>query len=286
MIAFPAEALGALFAQPPREIIPVDRGGTESGRWIVRADSGSAFVKCADTPMKRGWLRDEMRAYAGIRGTFMPRLLGSGETPALTWLAIEDLSGAAWPPPWSPAKVRAVRAALAELAAHPHLPGAPRLQDLREGLAGWTRIAADPGPFLSLGMASRAWLDRALPVLLRAEAAAVLDGPALLHCDVRSDNLCFVGDRAVLVDWNWACIGNPAFDLGFWASSLHAEGGPPPEDLLGHQPEVAAFVAGYFAANAGIPANPVPQRVRDLQRFQLTAALPWAVRALGLTPAA
>lgn len=286
MIAFPAGALGALFAQPPREIIPVDRGCTESGRWIVRTDAGSAFVKCADTPMKRGWLRDEVRAYAGIRGTFMPRLLGSGETPALTWLAIEDLSAAAWPPPWTPARVRAVQAALGELAAHPHPAGLPRLEGHREGLAGWKRIAADPGPFLSLRMASRAWLHRSLPVLLRAEAAAVLDGPDLLHCDVRSDNLCFAGDRAILVDWNWTCVGNAKFDVGFWAPSLHAEGGPPPEDVVGREPEVAAFVAGYFAANAGIPANPVPQRVRDLQRLQLVTALPWAVRALGLTPAA
>jgi thiamine kinase-like enzyme len=53
----------------------------------------------------------------------------------------------------------------------------------------------------------------------------------LLHFDVRSDNVCFAGDRAVLVDWNWAAIGNPVMDVAARLPSLHAEGGPPPEEI-------------------------------------------------------
>ena len=67
---------------------------------------------------------------------------------------------------------------------------------------------------------------------MAAEAEAVLDGTDLLHLDVRSDNLCFVGSRAVLVDWNWACRGNGLVDLAGWVPSLHAEGGPLPESCL------------------------------------------------------
>jgi hypothetical protein len=49
-------------------------------------------------------------------------------------------------------------------------------------------------------------------------------------------------------------------------------------------PEVAAWVAGFFAARAGLPVIPDAPRVRVVQRQQLETALPWAARALGLPP--
>ena len=52
-------------------------------------------------------------------------------------------------------------------------------------------------------------------------------GEAFLHLDVRSDNICIADGRAVLVDWNWASLGNPRVDLAFWLPSLSHEGGPP-----------------------------------------------------------
>ena len=63
----------------------------------------------------------------------------------------------------------------------------------------------EPAPFLRLGLCSAAWLVHTIPALVAAEAGAQLVGEELVHCDVRSDNLCFVGDRVVFVDWNWAC---------------------------------------------------------------------------------
>ena len=30
----------------------------------------------------------------------------------------------------------------------------------------------------------------------------------------------------MLVDWNWAGLGNPLVDLAFWLPSLFMEGGP------------------------------------------------------------
>ncbi|MEZ4240454.1 MAG: phosphotransferase [Myxococcota bacterium] len=86
-------------------------------------------------------------------------------------------------------------------------------------------------------------------------------GDALLHLDVRSDNLCLLPDRVVLVDWNHAVRGNPAVDLAFWAPSLRLEGGPAPEALVG-DPSLAALVAGFFAAHAGLPEIPHAPRVR------------------------
>lgn len=143
-------------------------------------------------------------------------------------------------------------------------------------------MAADPAPLLSVGLCSSGWLDRALPVLLEAAAQASLDGDALLHMDVRSDNLCLRGDRALLLDWNLAAAGNPDVDVAFWLPSLHAGGGPPPEDVATVPPALAAFVAGFFACRAGLPDIPVAPRVRHVQRVQLAPALPWAARLLDL----
>jgi aminoglycoside phosphotransferase (APT) family kinase protein len=86
----------------------------------------------------------------------------------------------------------------------------PRVEDDRERLTdGWRRIASDPAPFLSLGVCSETWLEAALEALTRATEAAPIEGDALLHLDVRSDNVCIRDRSAVLVDWNQACVGNP-----------------------------------------------------------------------------
>lgn len=92
----------------------------------------------------------------------------------------------------------------------------PSLADDAHEFHGWREIGADPAGFLSLGFASAAWLSRALPRLIEAEQAIRLDGDALVHMDIRSDNLCFHGDRTLLVDWNWARRGNPAYDRIGW----------------------------------------------------------------------
>ena len=84
----------------------------------------------------------------------------------------------------------------------------------------------------------------------------------------------------MLLDWNHARIGNAAFDVAFWLPSLVLEGGPDPESF--GVDEVAVFVAGFFAAQAGLPAPDGAPRVRGFQRAQLEVALPWACKVLGL----
>lgn len=150
--------------------------------------------------------------------------------------------------------------------------------------ADWRTIAADPEPFLALGLCSAAWLVAALPMLAGAAAAAPLAGDSLVHLDVRSDNLCFRDVRAVVIDWNHAAIANPDLDIAFWLPSLHAEGGPPPEAVLPNVPGLAAYVAGFFCARAGQAAIADAPHVRPLQVQQSRTALPWAARSLGLPP--
>jgi hypothetical protein len=148
----------------------------------------------------------------------------------------------------------------------------------------WLEVARDPLPFLALGICSADWLETSLPRLIDASSRAPLAGGSLIHLDVRSDNVCFIDGRAVVIDWNHATAGNPDLDIAFWLPSLHAEGGPHPEAVLPDAPELAAWVAGFFCARAGGEPLPDAPHVRPLQLLQSRTALPWAARALHLPP--
>lgn len=261
---------------------PVQGGYSLAGRWVARfADARSVFVKVGATPETAVQLRAEYGFYALVVADYLPTLLGwdDGDEPILL---LEDLSAASWPPPWSSERVARVRETLAAVAATPPPPGLPALALSRPRLASWAHVADDPRPFLALGLCSSAWLEMALPSLLAADAAAVLDGDSLVHLDVRSDNLCFVGDRVVLVDWNFACRGNAALDVAAWLPSLAAEGGPDPMTIMPDEPALAALMSGFFAARAGLPPPAGAPRVRAVQLSQLKTALPWAAASLGL----
>jgi len=292
-----ARRAGALLGRAVASCKIVQGGGyTPARRLLVSfVDGSSAFVKVAVSDMTAEWLRDEARNYDWLGPRpFLPRLLAfdDGDDARRPLLILEDLSGARWPPPWRGGDWERVLETLASVAACgteiPLGAGLPRLEDQRALLASWGRVAEDPAPFLSLGLCNPVWLDSALPILLRAEANAPLDGDDLLHNDVRSDNLCFArpsngaGERVVLVDWNMAGRGNGAFDVATFLPSLHAEGGPAPETILPDAPGFAAILAGYWAARAGLAPPPLAPRVRVLQRTVLAVALPWAARALGL----
>ncbi|HSP73874.1 MAG TPA: hypothetical protein VLN26_15985 [Gaiellaceae bacterium] len=275
----------ALLGGGPAEWVRVEnRIASPNERWLVRlADGRTAFAKAGFDEQSAEWIRAEQRVYAAVEGSFMPRLLGfeDGERPVLV---IEDLSEAVWPPPWTPELVEAAKRALAELAATPPPAGLPAIGQDRELADGWERVAADPEPFLSLGLCSRAWLDAALPTLRDATAAAPLAGDALLHVDVRSDNLCLRDGRVLLVDWNQAAVGNALVDAVFFAPSLAMEGGPPPEEIVppGAAPGLVALLAGFFACRAGLPSPDWGPHLRLLQRGQLEVGLPWAARELSL----
>jgi hypothetical protein len=143
-------------------------------------------------------------------------------------------------------------------------------------------VEADAGPFLSTGIRSREWLDRALPTLKAAADTAPVDGDDLLHLDVRSDNLCFRDGTVVLVDWNWCSTGRADFDVAAWLPSVTVEGGAPPWEVLPRAGEYAAFLAGIWAAVVGLPPPPTAPTVRDQQRRQLEIALAWCEREFSL----
>jgi hypothetical protein len=264
----------------------VGRGYSIAERWRIEcADGTTAFVKMATTDDIGRRLRDELRVYRALEAPFMPRFLGWGDGPP-PLLVLEDLApGAHWPPPWSEDDLAAVLRLVDELEATTPPSGLPSIEE--HGFGGWAQIAEDPEPFLSLGLCTSAWLDGALPALLAAEAETPLAGDQLVHCDLRSDNLCIRGGRAVLFDWNFACVGNAAFDYAFWLPSLTLEGGPSPREMAARRPAADAFAAlvtGFFGARAGLPPPVGAPTVRTFQRAQLEVALPWALDVLGLGP--
>ena len=272
----------------------VERGYTPAQRWLVQfADGSSAFVKVGATPVTAEWLRLEMRRYEQLDAPFMPKRLAFDDAPARPLLVLEDLSAARWPPPWERGDVESLIRTLQRVACTRPLP--PDLGSLAElygragsderARCGWGAVAAAPAEFLSLGLCSAAWLERALPRLCEAHNEALVEGDDLVHHDVRSDNVCITADRGlVLIDWNNAHRGNGACDLAFAAPSLRLEGGPLPEELVHDDGRLAALVSGYFAARAGQAQIPDAPLVRWIQLRQLRIALPWVARVLQLEP--
>jgi hypothetical protein len=260
-----------------------ERGASgTAARWVVGREGSSAFVKLGATPLTAAWFRREHETYRSLRAPFLPGLLGFSDDGTIPTLALEDLSGADWPPPWTDERVSQVLDALRLVhATRPprHIEPIPTLDG-----TGWPVVRRSPDAFLALGLCSRDWLEDSLDALEGAADRAPIAGSALLHLDVRSDNLCFRNGSAILVDWVAAVVGNPDLDIAFWLPSLHAEGGPPPEAILPDVPELAAWVAGFFCSRAGEPPIPDAPHVRPLQLAQSRTALPWAARALGLPP--
>ena len=275
-----AEILGS----PVVDRRSVGGGYTPAERWVVRlANERSAFVKVGVNELTAEWLRVEYRMYSDLRAPFMAELLGWADEDGAPMLILEDLSTCTWPPPWTDGRVASVLASLAQVAATPPPAWLPRASDDPWIGEGWSQVAEDPAPLLSTGIVSADWLEQALPMLMAAGGPSVLDGAALCHFDVRSDNLCFRADgSAVLVDWNFAELSNARLDIAFWLPSLLLEGGPSPESVLPDAAPEAAVVAGFFASRCGLPVIPDAPAVRDFQRRQLQVALPWACGELGI----
>ncbi|MFL5973460.1 MAG: aminoglycoside phosphotransferase family protein [Gaiellaceae bacterium] len=278
------ERVTAAVRRPVRSLRRIQtRGYAQAFHAIADLDDGStAFVKAGAEDVTSEFLRQEIRFYEAVQGSFMPTLLGydAGNPPLLV---IEDLSAARWPPPWDACAIDEVRATLGAVWSTPAPPWVPPITEDREKfVGGWAEIERDPTPFLSLGAWSAGWLDECLPTLRGAAERAPIEGDALLHLDVRSDNLCLADRGAVLVDWNFVHLGNPDLDLAGWAASLHLEGGPPPHELLPGAGGLAAVLAGFFASRAGLPPPPTARGVRAFQLAQARVAIPWALRELGL----
>jgi aminoglycoside phosphotransferase (APT) family kinase protein len=112
-----------------------------------------------------------------------------------------------------------------------------------------------------------------------------MDGQAVVHCDLRADNILIRdGDTVVFVDWPWASTGAAGLDRLFVLLNVNFFGGhdveklvdvhlhdAPPAQVTG----VIAGLAGYFVDVARRPAPDGIPTLRAFQRAQGEAALRW-----------
>ncbi|MDA8345592.1 MAG: phosphotransferase [Thermaerobacter sp.] len=251
----------------------------------------------------------EERAYRDVAAIrpWAPQFYGAVRSEGWHLLLLEDLKGATWVPPWAPELAEiAVDQIAAMHAAGMADPGAVEDMEADAFTENWLRVAPggeDRDHFLALFSNSadaRGWLDGALSSLMAHEGQLMRrDQPfGIIHCDIRSDNLAFRGQDLVLFDWADVRHGPLAFDIAAFLPSLESQGGPTAASMAERYaaalrrtgielptwalPVAASAVAGYFASRAGRPGVAALPRLRDIQRSQVRAALPWAAAQLKL----
>ena len=268
-------------------------GLSPAQRFIVRlADGSSVFVKAAVDPPTEAELRTE-RALLGGDAGFLPRLLAWVEEGPRPVLIVEDLSGAHWPADHSPVTwLPDQHDILFETLEHVAATRPPISLPAAESgfVPRWPTLARDAERFLALGLCSARWLRSAIDALTAAEAVVPLAGESLVHGDVRSDNLCFVGKRMVLVDWGSARRGHRHHDLAAALTTLPLEGGPEPFEIFPDGGAWAAYHAarngrrGCRALSGGNGQQATPAWLQQVLRRMSAISLDWAVRALDLPP--
>jgi aminoglycoside phosphotransferase (APT) family kinase protein len=226
----------------------------------------------------------------------VPRLLWSHDEGEEGWvvLVFEDVDGRSPAEPWRAEDLdRSLDAlvALARLLTPSPLPrtivGSPEFWPIVSG-GHWRKLVEERPARLD------GWSLRHLDGLaeLEAGAPAAAEGDALLHLDLRADNLLLTPDRVVVVDWPHARVGAPWVDLLFFAPSVAMQGGPPPEELLSRYPParhadpdaitaVVCAIAGFFVGEGLQPPPPGLPTLRAFQIAQGEVAREWLARRTG-----
>ncbi|MDX6429026.1 MAG: hypothetical protein QOE54_1392 [Streptosporangiaceae bacterium] len=259
------------------------------------ANGGRAFVKAVGpepNPNSPDIHRAEARIAAALpRNAPAPLLLDSFDADGWVVLLFEDVDGTAPVQPWIPAELSRVMSAVGDLAATltPTPVDAPAVADrLASSFRGWRQLAESHRRGEDDAAGLDRWARRHLPDLAVLEAAwsDAAAGTTLAHADLRADNLLLTGDRVVVVDWPWACVAAPWFDLLAMLPSVRMQGGPMPETLFERHPvsgnadpeavtAVLAALAGYFVRQALLPAPPGLPTLRAFQDAQGRVALTW-----------
>ncbi|MFF2082602.1 phosphotransferase [Nocardia sp. NPDC058176] len=271
------------------------QGGFTSGlaARLLLGDGRRVFVKAieATEPLAASY-RSEAAAVAGLpAATPSPALLFAGAFAGWVALVFEDVPGR-HPRFDRPDEWAAVSATVDQLGRLPisDLSLTPFAECFGPALAYWTVFAEHgPPPGLSRWACSR--LDILADYETRWLAAA--EGTALVHTDLRPDNMIRAADGTVLVvDWASPCRGARWIDLACLVPSLLVAGVDPGPILAEHPATIdvdRAVIVGFLVALAGYWEHncrlPAPNRSPHLRRHQARSAhvLQQWLRADGLT---
>ncbi|WP_020574584.1 phosphotransferase family protein [Actinopolymorpha alba] len=257
---------------------------------LVYGRGQRAFVKAASETASPS-VADSYR----VEARTVPSLPAGVPAPALRWtleedgwvvLCFDDVPGRPPMRPWQPRELTDVLTALTDMAqALTPAPAGlvvPEIRDwMGEDFGYWDQLRSElPDP------------DRQVAELAALESGALdgLRGDAVVHCDLRDDNLIIGDDGRVWVcDWNWPSRGAPWFDLltllisargdGYDADALfavHPLGAGADPDAVD---AVLAGLSGYFTGASLQPAVSGSPHLRTHQAWCAQATLSWlAVR--------
>jgi hypothetical protein len=264
------------------------------------ADGRRAFVKAVGeiNPDSPGIHRAEAQIAAALpAGTPAARLLGCIDADGWVILLFEDIDGQMPEVPWRPHELHRVLDAMTELAAAltPAPADAPPASARYPQVGrGWHAMheAAQAGIELAVDPWARQHLGELAAIEERWPQA--VRGSTLAHGDIRADNVLLTADRVVFVDWPWANLAAPWFDLAGLLPSVAMQGGPAPEEIFGAHPvsrdadpdavtAVVAALAGMWNWVGRQPDPPGLPTVRAFQRAQGAIALDWLKQRLGVT---
>jgi Phosphotransferase enzyme family len=302
--ALPASVRAAIAVLLGAEVVDAttQTGGFSPGvaARVRLADGSRAFVKavCDEwNPDSPGMFRREATVAAVLpESAPAPRFLGQVEEDGFVVLAFECIDGRQPAIPWRPEELRAVLAAVADMAgaltpspvaigslADVHADTFSGFAELSEMSESERRAKLDP------------WVGRHLSRLAAMEAGwtAAGEGQSLIHVDLRADNMLITADSQVfLVDWPHAAVGAAWVDLVCLLPSVAMQGGPEPQELFVDQPlareadpdavtTMICALAGMFLGNGLHPDSPGIPGLRRFQLAQAEVALRWLRQRTG-----
>jgi hypothetical protein len=249
---------------------------------VRTADGRRAFVKVTGTALNdrsSEFHRQEAAVLAALSSSAIPALIGVVDLG--DWVAIvsEEIDGLPPVLPWRNDDIAAVLDACHEIARLP----ASHLDDIQASVGSmhelWSEVVDVPEDL--------SWAGTRLGALQELAASVDVRGSALVHGDLRADNVLLRADgSAVIVDWPWANHGaawfdpvtllfnvrlyDPTADVDRWlAHPAFAHATAEGIDAL------LAAAGGFFLAHSRRPPERGVERVRQFQLDQARVVLGW-----------
>jgi len=220
----------------------------------------------------------------------VPRLLDVHDDGQWVALVFEDVEGRHPEIPWQQDQLDRVTAAIADLGAAldpSPWPSAPTFADVNSGvMRAWRGFATSPPPDLDPSV--RLMLDRLADDDVDLEE--VVRGDALLHNDIRSDNVLLTPEgRVVFVDWGMPCKGAVWLDLMMFAFTAEYQGGVDTDHMVRRHPltrhvtesSIDVVVGAGYAAYRVLAQRPVDPDTSGSNAYYLAcaeASLRWLQR--------